>query len=83
MAVTLTTLAVTYPGEPVPAPPTLRLVIVLLWVLAPLLIASGVGAVMAVGVSGEVRRRWYAVVPLLAAGVISLYLGCALLVDLI
>jgi hypothetical protein len=83
VAVTLSTLVVTYPGEPVTASPTLRLVIVLLWILAALLIASGVGAVVAVGASGEVRHRWYAVVPLLAAGFISLYLGCALLVDLI
>jgi len=52
-------------------------------VLAALLVASGVGAVVAVGVSGGVRRHWYAVVPLLAAGFFCLYVGCALLVDLI
>ena len=83
MAVTPTTLGVSYPGEQVPGPPTLRLVVVLLWAAASLLIASGVGAVVTVGFSADVRRRWPAVVPLLAAGLIALYLGCALVADLI
>jgi hypothetical protein len=70
------------PVHSVPTPPFIRLVVVLLWTFGIVLVSVGSAAFVAIAVSSQVRRRWYALAPLGATGLLTLVMGTTILVRL-
>ena len=71
------------PVHSVPTPPFLRLAVILLWTLGSLLVSVGLAAFVAIAASSQVRRRWYAMAPLGATGLLTLVSGTTLLVRMV
>jgi hypothetical protein len=77
-----TVIRITSPSRLIPTPPFARQEVILLWGMGILFVCLGLAALGAIVASSEVRRRRYALVPLVAGGIVTLVMGATLLVNM-
>jgi hypothetical protein len=67
------------PGRQIATPSFVRREVALFWVVGVALVSVGVAAFVVIAANSEVRRRWFAVVPMVVGGLVTLFVGVELL----